>query len=141
MMLRDPTGVQGSKLLRAAAKPSHSSRPLSKGPSTTTWFWNLHADAHKFDSLRPLHLDRTCGWQSTQAAPVGSQQQRSQWHVPGKARGKQKRGPAIGHHTDSVHDQEMERCDWRQTQSLQRRQQPPPSNPRVPPAHSREDSE
>ena len=23
---------------------------LSKGPNTTTWIWNLHADAHDFDS-------------------------------------------------------------------------------------------
>ena len=32
------------------AKPGHFSRLLSKGPSTTTWIWNLHADAHDFDS-------------------------------------------------------------------------------------------
>lgn len=32
------------------AKPGHFSRTLSKGPSTTTWIWNLHADAHDFDS-------------------------------------------------------------------------------------------
>nr|YP_009397054.1 photosystem I P700 apoprotein A1 [Spyridia filamentosa]ARW66240.1 photosystem I P700 apoprotein A1 [Spyridia filamentosa] len=32
------------------AKPGHFSRSLSKGPSTTTWIWNLHADAHDFDS-------------------------------------------------------------------------------------------
>lgn len=23
---------------------------MSKGPNTTTWIWNLHADAHDFDS-------------------------------------------------------------------------------------------
>nr|QCI06604.1 photosystem I P700 apoprotein A1 [Erythroglossum lusitanicum] len=32
------------------AKPGHFSKTLSKGPSTTTWIWNLHADAHDFDS-------------------------------------------------------------------------------------------
>nr|WGH13698.1 photosystem I P700 apoprotein A1 [Lophurella pseudocorticata] len=32
------------------AKPGHFSRTLAKGPSTTTWIWNLHANAHDFDS-------------------------------------------------------------------------------------------
>jgi len=32
------------------SKPGHFSRVLSKGPNTTTWVWNLHADAHDFDS-------------------------------------------------------------------------------------------
>jgi photosystem I P700 chlorophyll a apoprotein A1 len=32
------------------SKPGHFSRSLSKGPETTTWIWNLHADAHDFDS-------------------------------------------------------------------------------------------
>nr|YP_009122179.1 photosystem I P700 chlorophyll a apoprotein A1 [Vertebrata lanosa]AJH65937.1 photosystem I P700 chlorophyll a apoprotein A1 [Vertebrata lanosa] len=32
------------------AKPGHFSRKLAKGPNTTTWIWNLHADAHDFDS-------------------------------------------------------------------------------------------
>nr|YP_009398284.1 photosystem I P700 apoprotein A1 [Thaumatella adunca]ARW67470.1 photosystem I P700 apoprotein A1 [Thaumatella adunca] len=32
------------------AKPGHFSRILAKGPNTTTWIWNLHADAHDFDS-------------------------------------------------------------------------------------------
>jgi photosystem I P700 chlorophyll a apoprotein A1 len=32
------------------AKPGHFSRSLSKGPNTTTWVWDLHADAHDFDS-------------------------------------------------------------------------------------------
>jgi len=31
------------------AKPGHFSRRLRKGPTTTTWIWNLHADAHDFD--------------------------------------------------------------------------------------------
>merc|ERR1712177_29464 len=31
------------------ANPGHFSRRLSKGPITTTWIWNLHADAHDFD--------------------------------------------------------------------------------------------
>ena len=32
------------------AKPGHFSRTLAKGPKTTTWIWNLHADVHDFDS-------------------------------------------------------------------------------------------
>nr|YP_009392922.1 photosystem I P700 apoprotein A1 [Caloglossa intermedia]ARW61484.1 photosystem I P700 apoprotein A1 [Caloglossa intermedia] len=32
------------------AKPGHFSKSLAKGPATTTWIWNLHADAHDFDS-------------------------------------------------------------------------------------------
>nr|QCI07521.1 photosystem I P700 apoprotein A1 [Malaconema sp.] len=32
------------------AKPGHFARSLAKGPNTTTWIWNLHADAHDFDS-------------------------------------------------------------------------------------------
>ena len=32
------------------AKPGHFSRTLAKGPTTTTWIWNLHADAHDFDT-------------------------------------------------------------------------------------------
>nr|QCI06097.1 photosystem I P700 apoprotein A1 [Dicranema revolutum] len=32
------------------AKPGHFSKALGKGPKTTTWIWNLHADAHDFDS-------------------------------------------------------------------------------------------
>jgi|TARA_B110000977_G_scaffold154172_1_gene195922 photosystem I P700 chlorophyll a apoprotein A1 len=31
------------------SKPGHFSRSLAKGPKTTTWIWNLHADAHDFD--------------------------------------------------------------------------------------------
>ena len=31
------------------SKPGHFSRTLAKGPKTTTWIWNLHADAHDFD--------------------------------------------------------------------------------------------
>nr|YP_009402774.1 photosystem I P700 chlorophyll a apoprotein A1 [Compsopogon caeruleus]ARX96123.1 photosystem I P700 chlorophyll a apoprotein A1 [Compsopogon caeruleus] len=31
------------------AAPGHFSNALSKGPKTTTWIWNLHADAHDFD--------------------------------------------------------------------------------------------
>ena len=34
------------------AKPGHFSRTLAKGPKTTTWIWNLHADAHDFDLHR-----------------------------------------------------------------------------------------
>lgn len=32
------------------AKPGHFDRNLARGPKTTTWIWNLHADAHDFDS-------------------------------------------------------------------------------------------
>ncbi|THU42504.1 hypothetical protein C4D60_Mb00t05230 [Musa balbisiana] len=32
------------------ARPGHFSRTIAKGPDTTTWIWNLHADAHDFDS-------------------------------------------------------------------------------------------
>jgi photosystem I P700 chlorophyll a apoprotein A1 len=32
------------------SKPGHFSRTLVKGPITTTWIWNLHADAHDFDT-------------------------------------------------------------------------------------------
>eukprot|EP00963_Diacronema_lutheri_P014569 scaffold3210_cov4495-Pavlova_lutheri.AAC.5 len=32
------------------AKPGHFSRSLAKGPTSTTWIWDLHADAHDFDS-------------------------------------------------------------------------------------------
>jgi photosystem I P700 chlorophyll a apoprotein A1 len=32
------------------AKPRHFSRTLAKGPNTTTWNWNLQADAHDFDN-------------------------------------------------------------------------------------------
>jgi len=32
------------------AQPGHFSRTLAKGPKTTTWIWNLHADAHDFDT-------------------------------------------------------------------------------------------
>ena len=32
------------------SKPGHFSRTLAKGPKTTTWIWNLHADAHDFDA-------------------------------------------------------------------------------------------
>merc|ERR1711934_549221 len=31
-------------------KPGHFDRALAKGPKTTTWVWNLHANAHDFDS-------------------------------------------------------------------------------------------
>ena len=31
-------------------KPGHFSRTLARGPKTTTWIWDLHADAHDFDS-------------------------------------------------------------------------------------------
>ncbi|VAH75280.1 unnamed protein product [Triticum turgidum subsp. durum] len=40
------------------ARPGHFSRTLAKGPDTTTWIWNLHADAHDFDS-HTGHMYRT----------------------------------------------------------------------------------
>jgi photosystem I P700 chlorophyll a apoprotein A1 len=42
---RDPVRTNFEKW----AKPGHFSRRLTKGPTTTTWIWNLHADAHDFD--------------------------------------------------------------------------------------------
>jgi len=38
-----------NKSRKNPTKPGHFSRTLSKGPNTTTWIWNLHADAHDFD--------------------------------------------------------------------------------------------
>ncbi|MBW4537239.1 MAG: photosystem I core protein PsaA [Pleurocapsa minor HA4230-MV1] len=32
------------------ANPGHFDRTLSRGPKTTTWIWNLHANAHDFDT-------------------------------------------------------------------------------------------
>ena len=32
------------------SQPGHFDRTLAKGPKTTTWIWNLHANAHDFDS-------------------------------------------------------------------------------------------
>ena len=43
---RDPIATNFEKW----AKPGHFSRTLAKGPITTTWIWNLHADVHDFDS-------------------------------------------------------------------------------------------
>lgn len=43
---KDPVNTSFEKW----AKPGHFSRTLAKGPKTTTWIWNLHADAHDFDS-------------------------------------------------------------------------------------------
>ena len=43
---RDPVKTSFEKW----AKPGHFSKTLAKGPETTTWIWNLHADAHDFDS-------------------------------------------------------------------------------------------
>ena len=46
MVEKDPVKTSFEKW----AKPGHFSRTLAKGPNTTTWIWNLHADAHDFDS-------------------------------------------------------------------------------------------
>ncbi|MBD3880944.1 photosystem I core protein PsaA [Phormidium tenue FACHB-886] len=43
---KDPTPTSFQKW----SQPGHFDRTLSKGPKTTTWIWNLHADAHDFDS-------------------------------------------------------------------------------------------
>ncbi|MEM1239655.1 MAG: photosystem I core protein PsaA [Cyanobacteria bacterium P01_H01_bin.26] len=32
------------------AQPGHFKRSLARGPKTTTWIWDLHADAHDFDT-------------------------------------------------------------------------------------------
>ncbi len=32
-------------------QPGHFDRTLKKGPKTTTWIWDLHADVHDFDSF------------------------------------------------------------------------------------------
>jgi photosystem I P700 chlorophyll a apoprotein A1 len=32
------------------AQPGHFAKSLARGPKTTTWIWNLHADAHDFDT-------------------------------------------------------------------------------------------
>ena len=31
------------------SKAGDFNKALSKGPSSTTWIWNLHSDAHDFD--------------------------------------------------------------------------------------------
>jgi photosystem I P700 chlorophyll a apoprotein A1 len=43
---RDPVKTSFEKW----AKLGHFSNTLAKGPNTTTWIWNLHVDAHNFDS-------------------------------------------------------------------------------------------
>ena len=35
-------------------KPGHFNKALSKGPRTTSWIWDLHADAHDFDVQHQL---------------------------------------------------------------------------------------
>jgi photosystem I P700 chlorophyll a apoprotein A1 len=42
------------------AQPGHFSRKLTKkGPKTTTWIWNLHADAHDFDAQTTSYVEIT----------------------------------------------------------------------------------
>ena len=43
---KDPVSTSFEKW----AVPGHFAKSLAKGPTTTTWIWNLHADAHDFDS-------------------------------------------------------------------------------------------
>jgi len=43
---RDPVPTTFEKW----AVPGHFSRSLAKGPTTTKWVWDLHADVHDFDS-------------------------------------------------------------------------------------------
>ncbi|KAJ9535261.1 LOW QUALITY PROTEIN: hypothetical protein OSB04_un001644 [Centaurea solstitialis] len=49
------------------ARPGHFSRTIAKGPETTTWIWNLHADAHDFDSHTSdlEEISRKCAFRST----------------------------------------------------------------------------
>nr|YP_010260915.1 photosystem I P700 apoprotein A1 [Cephaleuros virescens]UIB38669.1 photosystem I P700 apoprotein A1 [Cephaleuros virescens] len=49
------------------AKPGHFSRALSKGPTTTAFIWNLHADAHDFE----LQTNE-CGWLGYVSITYGS---------------------------------------------------------------------
>ncbi|TYG54016.1 hypothetical protein ES288_D09G155400v1 [Gossypium darwinii] len=42
------------------ARPGHFSRTIAKGPDTTTWIWNLHADAHDFDSHTSVLEEISC---------------------------------------------------------------------------------
>jgi hypothetical protein len=50
------------------SKLGHFSSALSKGPVTTTWIWNLHAEAHDFDShAGPLHWSRRKAFSSALA--------------------------------------------------------------------------
>nr|YP_009369941.1 photosystem I P700 chlorophyll a apoprotein A1 [Boldia erythrosiphon]ARO90629.1 photosystem I P700 chlorophyll a apoprotein A1 [Boldia erythrosiphon] len=39
------------------ANPGHFSTTLAKGPKSTTWIWNLHADVHDFDSHTKTSLE------------------------------------------------------------------------------------
>jgi photosystem I P700 chlorophyll a apoprotein A1 len=41
---RDPVKTSFEEWVR----PGHFSRTIAKGPDTTIWIWNLHADAHDF---------------------------------------------------------------------------------------------
>jgi photosystem I P700 chlorophyll a apoprotein A1 len=43
---KDPVATS----LEKWSQPGHFDRSLAKGPKTTTWIWNLHANAHDFDS-------------------------------------------------------------------------------------------
>jgi photosystem I P700 chlorophyll a apoprotein A1 len=43
---KDPVATSFEKW----GKPGHFDRSLARGPKTTTWIWNLHANAHDFDS-------------------------------------------------------------------------------------------
>ena len=50
-LIKSPSSnFKRAKSFEKWAKPGHFSRTLAKGPKTTTWIWNLHADAHDFDS-------------------------------------------------------------------------------------------
>jgi photosystem I P700 chlorophyll a apoprotein A1 len=42
---RDPVETSFEKW----ARPGHFYKRLAKGPRTTSWIWNIHADAHDFD--------------------------------------------------------------------------------------------
>jgi len=47
---KDPVPTSTEKF----AKPGWFDRSLSKGPKTTTWIWNLHANVHDFDTQGDL---------------------------------------------------------------------------------------
>lgn len=44
-----------SDFSRLSSKAGHFSIALSKGAKTTTWIWNLHADAHDFDIQQSVY--------------------------------------------------------------------------------------
>eukprot|EP00961_Rhodomonas_salina_P146746 1975654-Rhodomonas_salina.1 len=66
---KDPVSTSFEKW----GQPGHFSRTLAKGPKTTTWIWNLHADAHDFDS-HTSSLEDISPWLSNPTAVKPSAQ-------------------------------------------------------------------